>query len=485
LLLLATSAPARAGELIDARLGASACVDKSVAVSCRATSFADTYDTRTDGFDPGLSVLLYSPTATSGTLRGDAAVAVRFNSLDFGLVDDGSHLRLRWRPEGWAEREGLDFAVFPISSDRLRLGFSRRISWGGDAMFFASGGDDLLGSNGTSVARIPGALARLTKGVFDGFLGAKATTLLDKNVNEQRAVGALLGGFGWEIVHGLRLDANGGFFDRGTNPKQEVLGAPVRTVGGSVQLSYASHDDAPGGANLTFAADDPTSPGRFFQRDSNTGGPAWRLSTEATVISTLLMNPDVAAATISERGYAGDVQLELREDELRVDFTASMRDLPYILVGVPGFVPFVALSPVNVTVRDELLFWAQATYRVPALNLTPGLAVAVQRPATFEGAPPRELAVTGPPPPTAIVMITDAGHADILAPCAAGAGKCGPGLITQAKVFARFDLLEHFAGLVELHVADRNFTVLSITPGARTQVPGFTFGGRIAVAAGF
>jgi hypothetical protein len=495
LLLLVAPIASRAGELVDARIGASACggtAVSDVALRCGPTQFFDNYETRTDGFDPAPYVLFHPQLGANGALRGDAALSLRLDGLGSGgLVDDGSHLRVRWRPEGWEEREGLDFAIFPYATDRFRLGFSRAISWGGDGMFPRFNPDNpfATGPSLFSSAPIPGARAHVARGAFDGFLGVKATTLLDKSTNDFKPAGALLGGFGFEVVPGLRVDANGGYFDRGTNPKQEVLGQPVRTVGGSLQLSYASRADAPGAVNLTFAEDDPTLPGRFFQPDAFAGGLSWRVSTEATVLGTLLMDPAAPAKSTYDRAYAGDVQLELRKDALQIELTGSVRNVGFLLVDVPSFVPFVALNGATATTRDELDFWARATYRLPSLRMTPGAAIGLLRPATFGGKLPNGLP-GATPTESATVVIRSAAAFDVLPPCSADPVTCPPGLIAGAKVFARFDIVEHLIALVELHAdRDPNRFVLTRTGSenvfSRQPVPAVSFGGRLAVTAGF
>ena len=105
----------------------------------------------------------------------------------------------------------------------MRLGYSYRISWGGSPIFFKFNPDLPVGAAPfvTNTNPAPGAKLQLSGERYYAYVGFKTSMLLNRNpqVNEQVAVYGALAGAGVDIVpQHLRLEANGGYFDRGTNP---------------------------------------------------------------------------------------------------------------------------------------------------------------------------------------------------------------------------------------------------------------------------
>ena len=59
------------------------------------------------------------------------------------------------------------------------------------------------------------------------FVGAKTSLLLNQADNQQEPIYGFLAGAGFDFTQFFRLEANGGYFYRGANPIQAVLGRPV------------------------------------------------------------------------------------------------------------------------------------------------------------------------------------------------------------------------------------------------------------------
>src|SRR5262249_32676784 len=143
---------------------------------------------------------------------------------NLSTIDDGSYIRVAfWFDKTRANKTNLAFTAFPLNADRMRLGYSYRISWGGSPIFFKFNPDLPVGAAPfvTNTNPAPGAKLQLSMERFYIYVGAKTSLILNRrpDVNEQQAVWAVLGGAGGDpIPNHLRIEANGGYFQRGNNP---------------------------------------------------------------------------------------------------------------------------------------------------------------------------------------------------------------------------------------------------------------------------
>lgn len=426
------------------------------------TQFFENYETKTSGFDNFSNLVLYKKVDTFFPgLSADAALALRINQAALlgtntgAFRDESSYLRLTYRPEGWGEKDNIQFVGFPISSDRFRLGYSYRISWGGNALF------PTLASRPSK----PGAKVQLTKGGFTTYLGLKTAivqeTQRETQLVEQDAAYGLLGGASYEITPGLKVDVNGGFFDRGTNPKQEVLGAPFQTFGGSAQVSYASGDKVGSSIDFALYRNDPNAPQKFFGVEKYPGGLSYTLAAEATMVGTTLADPDPlrSGSTAVDTGFAADLQARIKYDFLRVHMTAMLRDIQYLALNQGGVVPNQAMRK-DIPTSSEFFVAVGADYHFPAIRFTPGVTLGVQRSASYESLP---LDITGNNPgmenlgKRAIIVREDPSFADRILqeilPNNCGTNKdeaCSPKPLVGAKFTARFDLADGLSAAAEV-----------------------------------
>lgn len=460
--LLVLPATASAGDFVDTRLtfvfsdddvlhGAGETIPSSpgarFSANRNSTLFFDNYDTKYTGFETLSNLVLYKRDESFfRNIVTEAALAL--NVLVAGpdkitFQDQSSYVRLTWKPAGWGEDEGLAFTGFPISADRFRLGYSYRLSWGGNRIFPRAPVDQPNA----------GFKLQLTRDRWYAFVGAKGTLLLDHHTNEQETNYGGLVGAGLDITENLRWEANGGIFQRGTNPFIE--GDEVTAGGASTQVTW--HVGMPVGTSIDFRLyrNDPEVYQRFFSPEEYPGGLSYSISAEATWVTQNLLDPDALASTVRQHATAGDLQARFKIDKTRLHMTASYRSLTYILFNVPSLTPFQDL-PEAAEVKPEFFVALGGDYYIESLRLTPGLIAGVQLPASVTTDP-----ALGSNPPgsvlgTRTVVIRDEGFREILPEGA----EVEP--IYSIKGTARMDLSESMAAAGELYYTwDRNRSTLA------------------------
>src|SRR5690606_9441713 len=113
----------------------------------------------------------------------------------------------------------------PVSSDRMRLGYSYRLSWGGTPEYRRAR------------SSVPGFKFQYdTKNMY-AFVGMKSAIVLDRANAEEKAEVAFLAGAGIDPHEMLRIEVNGGFFDRGYNELPDVQDQKVQLFGASAQIA--------------------------------------------------------------------------------------------------------------------------------------------------------------------------------------------------------------------------------------------------------
>jgi hypothetical protein len=336
-----------------------------------------------------------------------------------------------------------------MSSDRFRLGYAYRISWGGNNLFPTS-------------SPVPGLKMQLRYGDLVAYVGTKATLILNQEINEMETNYAGLGGVSYDVMKGLKLEANGGFFQRGVSPKQEVLGAPVQTFGGSAQVSYSSGIPVGTSIDFTLYANDPSAPQQFFKPEVYPGGFSWMVSSQGTLVGSTLENPDRlhAGSTVLQKAYAGDVQFRAKSDYLRFFATGMARDINFITLNVPSIPPYVAPDP-SLAMQPEFFFDAGVDYNIPSLHFTPGVIVGVMVPASMTSGNLGDLTGTNPPSSLTgkrtVVVRQDPAYPDRVLldvlPNNCGSTKdqpCSASLIYGAKLTGKIDVGDNFAVAGEL-----------------------------------
>ncbi|MCA9619703.1 MAG: tetratricopeptide repeat protein, partial [Myxococcales bacterium] len=178
-------------------------------------------------------------TEASMVLRFDlASLASGSNNLGASLYDSGSFIRLFYRT-GDAEdsREGLGLTLFPIDTDRFRLGYLYDITWGGtNPRINQSIFPRIQGSS-------PGFKFQYDHELFYVFAGMKTAQIvqveeiLTPGTSEVETIRigqtnyGFLGGGGVTLGDYVNLDVGGGYFQQGKFDLPDVLGEDVFTFG--------------------------------------------------------------------------------------------------------------------------------------------------------------------------------------------------------------------------------------------------------------
>ena len=337
--------------------------------------FFDGYDTRYSGFETLSHAVMYRE-YRSGHLQAEGALVVRIDDLNetrLGLSDDGSYVTISdWKDPSHKDPTRLSLTAFPVSSDRFRLGYSYRLSWGGSPEYTRS------------TSSVPGLKLQLDTARTYAFVGAKSATLVDRRTGEARSALAMLAGAGLDPVPMLRLEANGGYFDRGYNDLPGVQGEKVRLYGGSVQASI--HSGMPLRSSLDYqlykfhgeAVSDLFVPERY------PGGLAWLAQTEFTVLGQTLADPEIPGRTTMQYGKAGDLNVRVKLDRVRLRLDLSYRDLAFLLHTLPSL-PIGEQFPAGTTATADY-FGAIGLDRNWDDWFTLGLVAGVEKPATLTSA---------------------------------------------------------------------------------------------------
>ncbi len=424
--------------------------------------FFENYETRDSGFETLSHLVLYArqPTHFEG-LTGEAALVLRMQ-LDpgsragrVGITDSSSYVRLSYRPKTWTPGEEIAFTGFPVTSDRFRLGYSYRLTWGGDAVFPQAG------------SSVPGARFEINRNRWYAFLGAKSTVLSEVvEVREEQATDlvanyGLLSGFGFDVGSHLRIELGGGYFGKGTLAREPVLGERLHAAGGSTQLSWRVGREVGTSVDLRLYRNDPKTQEIFVRAPEYGPGVSYVISTELTWLGQTLENPDSYGSTSLQPAMAGDVNIAVRQGFNRYFLDLVFRDMSFILFNVPSFVPFQDFTGAMSPQPEGFVALGYDRY-LERLRLTPGLRFGVQRPAhavtdrlPLGTEPPAELAGER------TVVVRERGDYDILP----GGATVTPILAVMGT--ARLDLSETmFAlGQVSFQVDDNRATLIKSAYG--------------------
>ncbi|HEX8107923.1 MAG TPA: hypothetical protein VF516_09365, partial [Kofleriaceae bacterium] len=406
--------------------------------------FFDGYDTRYSGFETLSHAVMYRD-YRSGHLQAEGALVVRIDDLSetrLGLSDDGSYVTVSdWKDPGHKDPTRISLTVFPVSSDRFRLGYSYRLSWGGSPEYTGAASSAPGSAPGGSV---PGIKLQLDTPRTYAFAGAKSATLIDPKTGQARSALAVLGGAGVDPFPMFRLEANGGYFDRGYNELPGVQREKVRLFGGSVQASI--HRGMPLRSSLDYqlykfhgeAISDLFAPERY------PGGLAWLAQTEFTMLGQTLADPDAPGRTTTQYGQAGDLNVRVKLDRLRLRLDLSYRDLAFLLHTRPSL-PVDEQFPAGYTATADY-FGAIGLDRNWDDWLTLGLVAGVEKPATLTS--PQGIPGVAPDtmgPMTAVIRSNNVDtQITVLSPGASAARQYA------AKAMAKVDFARIFSMLVEL-----------------------------------
>jgi hypothetical protein len=334
--------------------------------------FFDNYDTRYSGYETMSHAVMYRK-FHKGHLDAEAAVVIRINELsekNISFSDDGSYISIsNWKDPTHKDPTRVSLTAFPVSADRFRLGYSYRLSWGGNPEY-----------NRTNSAT-PGVKAQFDSDKGYAFVGAKSAVVLDRRTAEQKSALAFLAGGGFDVSPMIRVEGDAGYFDRGYNELVDVNTEKVQLYGASAQVTV--HKDMPVGSSVDYKLykfNNERVAG-LFNPVKYPGGLSWLVSAEGEVLGQTLKDPDKTGTTKIQMGMAGDMNIRVMMDRVRLRLDVSYRDLAYILHSVPSL-PTYEDFPTAYKVTPDF-FAAVGADRNWNDFLTLGLVVGVDKPATL------------------------------------------------------------------------------------------------------
>ncbi|MCX5741230.1 MAG: hypothetical protein NT062_01885 [Proteobacteria bacterium] len=336
--------------------------------------FFDNYDTRYSGFETMSHAVMYR-NYSKGHLQAEGAFVLRINEVSekqIDLADDGTYLTLsNWKDPTHKDPTRISLTAFPVSADRLRLGYSYRLSYGGNPEW------------GRTKSATPGFKVQFDGGKFYAFAGAKSAVVLDRRTAEQKSALSFLAGGGLDISDMIRFEVNGGYFDRGYNELQDVNDQKVQLIGASAQLSVHKGMPLKSSVDFRLYKYNNEQVADLFKPESYPGGLAWLAQAEFTTLGQTLKDPDPTktGSTKIQMGHAGDLNVRLKWERIRVRLDVSFRDLGFILHSQPSL-PTYSDFPSDYKKTPDL-FAAIGADKNFNDWLTLGVIVGVDKPATL------------------------------------------------------------------------------------------------------
>ena len=334
--------------------------------------FFDNYDTRYSGFETLSHATMYRE-YSKGHLQAEGAFVIRINELsetNIGLSDDGTYLTLTdWKDPTHKDPTRISLTAFPVSADRFRLGYSYRLSWGGNPEYKRS------------KSSIPGVKLQYDSENVYAFVGAKSALVVDPGDGEQKAALGVLAGAGIDPTSMLRFEVNGGYFDRGYNELQDVQGEKVRLFGASAQASIHQGMPLRSSVDYRLYKFNGESVSGLFAPEKYPGGLAWLAQSEFTVLGQTLKDPASPGSTVKQFGLAGDLNVRVKIDRIRLRLDLSYRDLGFILHSQPSLPAYEDFPKAYSTSADY--FAAIGVDNNWGDWLTLGLIAGVEKPATL------------------------------------------------------------------------------------------------------
>jgi hypothetical protein len=328
-------------------------------------------------------------------LDAEAALVLQMEvgNEDTNIGDNGSYLKLNvYTQRDDFDGDNVSITFFPVDSQRMLLGYTYDITWGGERIF--------PNNSGT----VPGARLRYDFNVGElhegyAYAGVKTAQLLNQAIDEKQTYYGGLGGFGLNLTRWLGFDLSGGYFQRGAFPPQSYGGDTSEegdTVAGGIGGKTM---DAFGGSGRVvlhhgMAIADSVD-FRLYKVVPDLGqviaapqlydaGVAWSLSGEYTFVDQSLIEFDSTNSSEYVPSMAAAINAKLRIAKARFHGDFIFRDLSYVVFDIPGVFPYHGF-PNGATITPEWFFAVGADYFFETPHLTPGVIFAYKNPAAYKG----------------------------------------------------------------------------------------------------
>jgi hypothetical protein len=179
----------------------------------------------------------------------------------------------------------------------------------------------------------------------------------------------------------VRLEANGGYFDRGYNELVDVNNQKVQLFGASFQLSVHKGMPVQSSVDYRLYKFDNERVAGLFDPVKYTGGLSWLAMSEFTYLAQTLKDPNKTGTTVIQPGVAGDLNVRVVMNRTRLRFDVSYRDLAFILHSVPSLPTYEDFPSQYETSPD--LFAAIGADQNWNDFLTLGVIAGIEKPATL------------------------------------------------------------------------------------------------------
>lgn len=319
----------------------------------------------------------------------EAAMAVRFapyinpsqSKSSTNVQDDGSYVRLIYQ-FGEKKERNLALTGYAVDADRMRLGYSYDLTWGGKDIFVTDPG----------VA--PGARLQLQYDKFYAYAGIKTAiadyvdpvTDLSRN---QTYYGGLVA-LGGELGDNVRLEGGAGSFQQGqllaeATAQSSLYGSMIQALGVSGQLSVRSTTkmDYIISNELKLYRNAPEFLKDTYITHPHVDGVGFLVQAEGNYLMHNLLDADTTDSTVVEHAFAGDVQAVLRAGNTEIGADFVYKDLAYIVFDVPGLTSDVAIGD-SVKTSPQVYGRAKISHYFDKAHVTPALGVGIMQPAAYQ-----------------------------------------------------------------------------------------------------
>lgn len=357
--------------------------------------FLENINTRFNGFESLSHIVVHKKVGSffkfwETEIALAALMLADTQSGQFRFFDSGTYIRLiRKLDEGHEHEVGsIDFTAWPVSSDRFRLGYTYLVSWGGTAIFPGK-----LQASSITEGAVPGARLRwrAPHGKAYAYAGFKTALLLSREpgsvAGELVPNFGILAGGGADIADLIVLEANGGYFQKGTQERPGLEGREIAAYGVSGRATLYFGKKPADSADFRLYRNDPSDPNNFNLWKGFKAGTGFSVAIEGSYLAQNLEDPDnFGSETVVPAITAGLVaQAKLDALGLRVD--AFFQNTDFILFNVPGFVPFQG-TPALASTTPEIFAAATIEYHLESLHMRPMLSLGIKVPATYKGVVP-------------------------------------------------------------------------------------------------
>ena len=247
--------------------------------------FFDNYDTRysrlRDAVARGRCTATITRVTSTPRARSSSA-STSSSEKNIALSDAGTYITLsNWKDPTHKDPTRISLTAFPVSSDRMRLGYSYRLSWGGSPEY----------RRATSADAGHQAPVRHRERVRVRRREERASCSTAAPPRSRPAL-AFLAGAGIDPTDMVRVEVNGGYFDRGYNELSDVNDQKVQLFGASAQVALHKGMPVQSSVDYKLYKNNNERVSGLFNPVKYPGGLSWLAMAEFTALGQTLKDPE-------------------------------------------------------------------------------------------------------------------------------------------------------------------------------------------------